>query len=64
MRDALITHEGDRGRLLACVALLELGQIAEAQELVADAGRLYLESIIWAQEATGALFEVASRPAA
>jgi EAL and modified HD-GYP domain-containing signal transduction protein len=64
MRDALITREGARGRLLACASQLELGQLSEAERLVPDAGRLYLEAIIWAEEATGPLFEVAARSAA
>jgi EAL and modified HD-GYP domain-containing signal transduction protein len=64
MRQALITRQGPRGRLLDCVAMLEIGQLDEAQKLVAEAGRLYLEAIIWAEEATGPLFDLAARPAA
>ncbi|HLJ04380.1 MAG TPA: EAL domain-containing protein [Solirubrobacteraceae bacterium] len=64
MRVALITRAGAKGELLACVSLLETGRLDEARMLVEDAGRLYLESIIWAEEATGPLFDVAARPAA
>jgi c-di-GMP phosphodiesterase len=61
---ALITQEGPKGELLACVSMLEAGRLDEARMLVDDAARLYLESIIWAEEATGPLFDVAARPAA
>lgn len=64
MRKALITQQGPKGELLACVSLLEAGRLDEARMLVDDASRLYLESIIWAEEATGPLFDVAARPAA
>lgn len=64
MRKALITQQGPKGELLACVSLLEAGRLDEARMLVDDASRLYLESIIWAEEATGPLFDVTARPAA
>ena len=62
MRDALISRAGDKGRLLDCVTALEAGHFDRAQRLVPGAGDLYIEALMWANDAAGPLFEQ-SRPA-
>jgi EAL and modified HD-GYP domain-containing signal transduction protein len=56
MREALITHRGARGGLLECVASLEAADFDEAQAIVPDAGELYLEALVWANDAAAPLF--------
>jgi EAL and modified HD-GYP domain-containing signal transduction protein len=56
MRDALISRRGHKGRLLECVTALELGDFERAEAVTRDAGRLYLEALVWANEASEALF--------
>lgn len=57
MRQALITHHGDMGRLLDSVAALEQGDFGRAEALVPGAGDLFLQSITWANDAGTPLFE-------
>jgi c-di-GMP phosphodiesterase len=57
MRDALTERKGDKGALLNCVTALEAGDFDRAQKLVRGAGELYLESLIWADDAARPLFE-------
>jgi EAL and modified HD-GYP domain-containing signal transduction protein len=56
MRDALITHSGAEGRLLDCVTSLEAADFDHAQSIVAGAGELYLEALVWANDAATPLF--------
>ena len=56
MREALVLRKGEKGRLLDCVAALEAGDYAHASTVVAGAGELYLESLIWANTAAESLF--------
>jgi EAL and modified HD-GYP domain-containing signal transduction protein len=56
MRQALITHNGERGQLLDCVGSLEAADFEEAQGIVPDAGELYLEALVWANDASTPLF--------
>jgi EAL and modified HD-GYP domain-containing signal transduction protein len=55
MRDALITHRGEKGRLLDCITALEIGDFERARAIVPDAGDLYLECVQWATEAADPL---------
>ena len=48
MCDALSSHVGENGQLLACVTAVEAGDFDEARALVPGAGELYLESLEWA----------------
>jgi EAL and modified HD-GYP domain-containing signal transduction protein len=64
MRDALITHRGEKGRLLECVTALETGKFDQAQAIVPNAGELYLASLTWANQAADPLFGSASAVAA
>jgi EAL and modified HD-GYP domain-containing signal transduction protein len=57
MRDALVCEQGEAGRLLECARLIEAGDRWAAQRLVPDAARLYLDAVIWAQEAAAPLFD-------
>jgi c-di-GMP phosphodiesterase len=57
MRDALIAHDGDKGRLLTAVTALEAGDFDLAQEVVPAAGAFYLEALVWANEAANPLFD-------
>ena len=63
MREALVSRAGDKGSLLACVTALEGGDFDRAQKLVRGAGDLYLEALMWANDAAGPLFGQASTPA-
>jgi len=62
MSEALVSRAGDKGRLLDCVSALEMGNFDRAQRLVRGAGDLYLEALMWANDAAGPLFGE-SRPA-
>jgi c-di-GMP phosphodiesterase len=57
MRAALIDHVGEQGRLLECVGALEAADFDRAQSIVPNSGELYLQSLVWANEAAAALFE-------
>jgi c-di-GMP phosphodiesterase len=63
MREALISRTGDKGALLKCVTALEAGDFDRAQRLVPDAGDIYVQALMWANDAAGPLFEAASAPA-
>jgi EAL and modified HD-GYP domain-containing signal transduction protein len=56
MREALIAHAGANGELLECVAALEAADFDQAQSIVPNAGELYLESLVWANDAAAPLF--------
>src|ERR1700733_2978140 len=56
MRAALVSRAGEKGALLDCVTALEAGDFDRAQKLVRGAGDLYLEALMWANDAAGALF--------
>jgi EAL and modified HD-GYP domain-containing signal transduction protein len=56
MREALIAHAGASGMLLECVAALEAADFDTAQAIVANAGELYLEALVWANDAAAPLF--------
>ncbi len=62
MREALVSRAGDKGSLLACVIALEAGDFDRAQKLVRGAGDLYLEALMWADDAAGPLFGQAGAP--
>ena len=59
MREALVQHTGVMGDLLNAVAALEAGYIGDAKALVPNAGELYMEALLWANEASDALFAAA-----
>ncbi|HEY1511548.1 MAG TPA: HDOD domain-containing protein [Solirubrobacteraceae bacterium] len=56
MREALVAHEGEKGMLLDCVQALEAGDFDRAHSLIPDAGTLYVEALVWANEAANPLF--------
>lgn len=56
MRLALLSHAGPMGRILDAATSLESGYFGDAKLLVPNASELYVESLLWAQEAAGALF--------
>ncbi len=56
MRAALLSHAGPMGRILDAATSLEYGYSGDARVLVPNANELYVESLLWAQEASGALF--------
>jgi EAL and modified HD-GYP domain-containing signal transduction protein len=64
MRDALIQRKGEKGKLLDCVTALEAGDFDRAQRLVRGAGDLYVEALVWANDAAQALFEEPAAAAA
>ena len=64
MRDALTARKGEKGALLDCVTALEAGDFDRAQRLVRGAGDLYVEALMWADDAAGALFEQPAAAAA
>jgi c-di-GMP phosphodiesterase len=64
MRDALTERRGEKGALLDCVTALEAGDFDRAQRLVRGAGEHYVEALMWADEAAGALFEQPAAAAA
>jgi EAL and modified HD-GYP domain-containing signal transduction protein len=57
MRVALLRHAGPMGRVLDAATSLEGGYFGDAKLLVPNAGELYVESLLWAQRASGALFD-------
>jgi c-di-GMP phosphodiesterase len=57
MREALTSRTGEKGALLECVTALEVGDFDRAQKLVRGAGDLYLEALMWANQAAQPLFE-------
>jgi c-di-GMP phosphodiesterase len=57
MREALSTRAGEKGALLDCVIALETGDFDRAKKLVRGAGDLYLEALMWANQAAQPLFE-------
>jgi EAL and modified HD-GYP domain-containing signal transduction protein len=64
MREALVHRRGQMGELLNCVISLEQGEYSEARVLIDSAGELYLESMIWANNAVASLFgDSAAAPA-
>ena len=56
MRLALLSHSGPMGEILDAALSLESGYFGDAKVLVPNAGELYVQSLLWAQEAAGALF--------
>jgi EAL and modified HD-GYP domain-containing signal transduction protein len=64
MRDALTDRMGEKGALLDCVTALEAGDFDRAQGLVRGAGDLYVDALMWADEAASALFEQPAAAAA
>jgi EAL and modified HD-GYP domain-containing signal transduction protein len=56
MREALITHGGRSGLLLECLCALEDADFEQAQSFVPNAGELYLEALVWANDAAAPLF--------
>jgi EAL and modified HD-GYP domain-containing signal transduction protein len=64
MRDALTQRKGDKGALLECVTALEAGDFDRAQKLVRRAGELYVDALMWADEAARPLFEPVETAAA
>jgi EAL and modified HD-GYP domain-containing signal transduction protein len=56
MRNALITREGPKGRLLDCVTALEMGDFDHAEAIISDAGDLYASALAWANRAAGEVF--------
>jgi len=63
MHDALVSRAGEKGALLEAVTALEAGDFDRAQRLVHGAGDMYLEALMWANEAAEPLFHRA-QPAA
>ena len=57
MREALTARTGEKGALLECVTALEAGDFDRAQKLVRRAGELYVDALMWADEAARPLFE-------
>jgi c-di-GMP phosphodiesterase len=55
MRDALVAHAGEMGRLIDCVTALEVGDFARADELIPGCARAHTEAMIWAHEAADPL---------
>src|SRR5690242_5675476 len=64
MRDALVERKGEKGELLDCVIALEAGDFERASRLVRGAGEHYVEALMWADDAAGALFEQPAAAAA
>jgi EAL and modified HD-GYP domain-containing signal transduction protein len=56
MREALLSHAGPMGELVEAVAAMEDGYFGDAKTLVEDAGSHYVEALMWADDASGALF--------
>jgi hypothetical protein len=56
MRVALLSHAGPMGRILDAAIALEGGYFGDAKVLVPDAAEIYVQALVWAQEAAGALF--------
>ena len=51
MRQALIFHDGEMGRLLECVMALEAGSFEYAEAILPGAGQLYIDAMSWTNEA-------------
>lgn len=51
MCEALASHKGADGKILACVTAVEAGDFGRAMNLIPNAGQLYLESLKWADQA-------------
>ena len=64
MRGALVQRKGEKGALLECVTALEAGDFERARKLVRGAGELYVEALMWADEAARPLFEPVEAAAA
>jgi len=64
MREALTRRKGEKGALLDCVTALEVGDFDRAQRLVRGAGELYVDALMWANQAAGPLFEPVEAQAA
>ncbi|HEY5430017.1 MAG TPA: HDOD domain-containing protein [Solirubrobacteraceae bacterium] len=56
LREALITHRGDKGELLECIMAVEAGDFDRAEAIVPRAGELYREAVAWADQAAAPLF--------
>jgi c-di-GMP phosphodiesterase len=56
MREALVLRRGEKGQLLNCVESLEAGEYGDASTIVAAAGELYLDSLMWGTTASESLF--------
>jgi len=57
MSQALISHSGEKGRLLECVTALERGDFELAHSILHGSGELYLDSLTWADAAANMLFD-------
>ncbi|HEY1518741.1 MAG TPA: HDOD domain-containing protein [Solirubrobacteraceae bacterium] len=57
MREALVGRKGKRGLLLECVTALETGEISDMPSIVANAGELYLDALMWSNSAAESLFD-------
>ena len=55
MRAALITHEGTAGTLLESVAAIEVGDFDRARIHLRNPGKIYIASLEWAADTSGAL---------
>lgn len=62
MRQALIFHHGEMGRILDCITALEAGAFDRAEAILPDAGELYLQALTWTND-IGCLMFGAARPA-
>ena len=60
----MIDHSGPQGQLLDCVGALEAADFDRARSIIANAGEVYLESMVWANDAAQALFDQAEAVAA
>jgi EAL and modified HD-GYP domain-containing signal transduction protein len=56
MQDALLHHTGPMGELVDAVAAMEGGYFGDAKALVDDAASHYVDALMWANDASGALF--------
>lgn len=56
MQDALLHHAGPMGELVEAVAAMEDGHFGDAKTLIDDAGSQYVEALMWANDASSALF--------
>jgi c-di-GMP phosphodiesterase len=63
MRQALIAHVGDKGVLLDCLQALEAGDFDRAERLVPGAAAIYLDALVWANEAANPLLGDGTAPA-
>jgi EAL and modified HD-GYP domain-containing signal transduction protein len=64
MRDALISHRGEKGRLLETVTAIEAGDFDRAETILPNAGAPYLASLTWANAAADPLLNQAGTAAA